>query len=581
MKRWTTAVVPDGPALELARQAHLPPALARALVARGIMTAADADRFLNPRLSDLSDPFLLPGMEAAVERIWKAIRDDSPIVVYGDYDVDGVTSAALMSLVLSGLGARVTPLLPSRMEEGYGLGVDAVERCIKAVQPGLIVTTDCGSGSHEAVAIASAAGVDIVVTDHHELGDRGPAPCHALVNPKLGSDVSARPLAGVGVAFKVCHGLLKRGRERRFKVASDLDLRPFLDLVALGTVSDVVPMRHENRALVRHGLVQLNRRDRVGLNALAEVAGIKGEMGTYHLGFVLGPRMNAAGRLGNADAALELLLAGDRDQALALATQLEERNRERRRIESEIMEQVLEQVGRVHDPARHHGIVVGSPGWHIGVIGIVASRIVGRFGCPAVVIGFDEAGVGRGSCRSIEGFDLLAGLKQCDGFLNRYGGHEMAAGLEVTQERFEGFQGAFRQCCEVALKGRELTRTLALEGWVTLAEALDAPFMDLVARLGPFGEGNTEPLWGFHRVEVIGRPKAVGESHLKFKVGKGNSSCEAIGFNMADRLAAFPEGPLDVAAYLRTNTYLGRTSPQLVLQDFRPSESVASPIPAG
>ena len=574
MKHWTLADTPDGIAGELARQALLPLPLARWLAARGVTSAAEADRFLNPRLSDFADPFLIPGMNAAVDRIWKAIHEDSPIVVYGDYDVDGVTSAALMSLVLTRLGARVTRYLPSRMEEGYGLGVEAVERCIKADNPGLIITTDCGSGSHAAVATARACGVDVVVTDHHEVGADGPAAAVAVVNPKLGTDPSARVLAGVGVAFKVCYALLKQGREQRRKKAGDLDLRDYLDLVALGTVSDMVPMRHENRILVRHGLAQLNRRERIGLNALADVAGIKGEMGAYHVGFVLGPRMNAAGRMGDAGDALELLLTADEAVAMSLAERLEGTNRDRKKIESDIMAAAIRQVEAHPDPARRSGIVVGDRGWHVGVIGIVASRLVSRYGCPAIVVGFDEAGLGRGSCRSVEGFDLLSGLGQCRDWLNRFGGHEMAAGLEVVQDRFAAFQQAFRDACSASLEERDPTRTLELQGWVTLSEILEKPFQEISARLGPFGEGNPEPLWGLRGVQILGPPKVVGQAHLKLRVGQGAQACDAIGFNMADRLADFPEGPLDLACLLRTNTYLGRTSPQLHLQDFR--ESVAA-----
>lgn len=580
MKHWKLAATPDGSACELARQASLPLPLARCLVARGVTTAAEADRFLNPRLSDFADPFLIPGMEPAVERIWQAIHDNSPIVVYGDYDVDGVTSAALMSEVLTRLGARVTRYLPSRMEEGYGLSVEAVARCIKVDRPGLIVTTDCGTGSHDAVESARACGVDVVVTDHHEIGAAGPASALAVVNPKLGEDASARILAGVGVAFKVCYALLKRGREQRRRKAGDLDLREYLDLVALGTVSDMVPMRHENRILVRHGLSQLNRRERVGLNALADVAGVKGEMGTYHVGFVLGPRINAAGRLGDAGDALALLLTGDEGEAMSLAARLEESNRDRRKIESEIMAAAVRQVEEQGGPDTPAGIVVGQEGWHVGVIGIVASRLVSRYGCPAIVVGFDEGGLGRGSCRSVEGFDLLSGLGQCRDWLNRFGGHEMAAGLEVTQDRFAPFKEAFRSACSATLRGRDPGGTLELQGWVTLAETLDKQFMDLSARMGPFGEGNPEPLWGMRGVQILGSPKVVGQAHLKLRVGQGAHSCDAIGFNMADRLEEIPDGPVDLACMVRSNTYLGRCSPQLHLLDFRTANGVGSAPPA-
>ena len=570
MKRWKVADLDDGPVAELARRLSLPLPLARSLATRGLSTPEAADRFLNSRLSDLGDPFSLPGMELAVDRIWKAIREDQPIVVYGDYDVDGVTSAALMSSVLTHLGARVHRCLPSRMEEGYGLGVEAVARCIAAAKPGLIVTTDCGSGAHEAVAAARAAGVDVVVTDHHEI-EGTVVDAVAVVNPKLGSDESVRMLAGVGVAFKVCHAVLKKGRSARCK-AADLDLRENLDLVALGTISDMVPLRHENRILARHGLVQLNKRTRVGLNALAGKAGVEGEMGTYHIGFVLGPRMNAVGRLGHAEDALELLMTGDADRADVLAAMLDEANRDRKRIENGIMEAATRSVDAVFDPEHHFGIVVGDAGWHVGVVGIVASRLAGKYGRPSVVVAFDEYGMGRGSCRSIEGFDLLSVLKQCGEHLTRYGGHEMAAGLELEREAFGRFQVAFRSACAEALKGRDFSRVLELDAWVTLPDILDPQFLELLERMAPFGEGNPEPVWGCRGVQVLGPPRVVGDKHLKFRVGMGARQCEAIGFNMADRLAGFPEGAVDVAFSVRMNTYLGRSSPQMQVQDFRAAE---------
>jgi single-stranded-DNA-specific exonuclease len=569
VKNWRLRETEDGPVQELARRSLLPAPLARALLLRGVSAAGDVERFLNPRLSDVVDPFTLPAMDAAVVRIWKAIKAGETMVVYGDYDVDGVTSAALMSHVLTRLGGKVFRFLPSRTEEGYGLNAETVARCISAFNPSLIVTTDCGSGSHEAAAAASKAGVDIVVTDHHEVGMGGPAPVVAVVNPKLGSDLQARCLSGVGVAFKVCHALLKKGRDQKQKCAMALDLREFLDLVALGTVSDMVPMIYENRILVRHGLAQLNRRERLGLRILSEVAGATGELGTYHVGFVLGPRMNAAGRMGKADVALELLLTEDPAKARELAVFLDSANQDRKQVESEIMEEAVRRIEANYDPNLHFGIVVGDIGWHVGVVGIVASRLVSKYGRPAIVVGFDENGVGRGSCRSIEGFDLLGGLNVCSEYLSRHGGHEMAAGLELQHGVFESFQKAFYTVCEKGLKGRDLRRTLALDSWVSLAEVLDPGFLDVTTRMGPYGESNAEPVWGLKSVQIVGAPRILKESHLKMRVGVGHDVCDAIGFKMADQLKDLPDGPVDLAFNLRTNTYMNRTTLQLNLLDIR------------
>lgn len=569
MKNWKLREIEDGPVQELARLSLLPVPLARALSLRGVAVAGDVDRFLNPRLSDVVDPFILPDMEPAVTRIWKAIRDGESIVVYGDYDVDGVTSAALMSYVLERLGGHVSRFLPSRMEEGYGLNGVTVEQCIRFFKPSLIVTTDCGSGAHEAANVAAKAGVDIVVTDHHEVGTEGPAPVVALVNPKLGTDLQARCLSGVGVAFKVCHALLKKGRDDKQSAAFSLDLRAVLDLVALGTVSDMVPMIHENRILVRHGLVQLNRRERLGLRVLSEVAGATGELGTYHVGFVLGPRMNAAGRMGKADSALELLLTEDPVKARELALFLDSANQNRKLVESEIMEEAVRRIEANYDPALHFGIVVGEVGWHVGVVGIVASRLVNKYGRPAIVVGFDENGVGRGSCRSIEGFDLLGSLNACSDYLSRHGGHEMAAGLEVQHGVFETFQKAFYAVCEKGLKGRDLRRTLELDSWVGMEEILAPRFLEVITRMGPFGECNHEPVFGVKGVQLVGAPRVLKDAHLKMRVGLGHDVCDVIGFKMADRLGELPDGPVDLAFNLRANTYMNRTSLQLNLLDFR------------
>ncbi len=305
---WRLATAPPGVAEALADELKLPPLAARLLAARGFREPDAVRNFLQPRLADLADPMSLPGMQAAVEHIWRAVDSQRPIAVYGDYDVDGLTATALLVRLLRKLGAsKVEPFLPHRVDDGYGLGVEPVERCIQAIQPGLLITVDCGTGSVEAVERARALGVDVVVTDHHALPGRL-APAAALVNPHLAQEPNADALAGVGVAFKLGHALLKVGRESRRAAAKTCDLREYLDLVALGTVADVVPLLGENRTFVRHGLERLRETQSVGLHALCQEAGLSDKIDAWHIGFVLGPRLNAAGRLGAANAALDLLL---------------------------------------------------------------------------------------------------------------------------------------------------------------------------------------------------------------------------------------------------------------------------------
>lgn len=547
----------------------IPAPLSVVLARRGVRTAGELDRFLRPRLSDLTDPFLLPDMRAAVDRIWRAIETGESMVVFGDYDVDGITSAALMVEVLGALGGRVSCFLPNRIGEGYGLGVEPVRRCLEQFHPGLIITTDCGTGSVEAVQAAREAGADVVVTDHHEVGGDRVAPAVAVVNPKLGGDRTLRRLAGVGVAFKVCHALLKAGRERGVAQVEGIDLREHLDLAALGTIADVVPLLDENRILASHGLAKLNQRNRTGLHVLGEMAGAADEIGAYHVAFVLGPRLNAAGRMGTADAALELLLTRHEPRARNLALELDGANRERKRIEQEIIQQVEAGLGGRFDPGSQHGIVVGGDGWHVGVIGVVAARLSARYGRPAIVVGFDGDGMGRGSCRSVEGFDLLKGLETCRPMLSRYGGHAMAAGLELRQADFGRFKDAFHELCETTLKGRDFAPVLQVDGWLGMGDVQDREFMRVLEQMAPFGEGNPEPVWGMREVRVEGAPRVVGGKHLKFRAVSGSRACEAIGFNMGDR--ELPEGPMDIAFTVRWNTYQGRRTIQLQLQDFRTS----------
>ena len=434
--RWI--VSPGQPAVEskLAEELSISPLAARILVQRGCSTPAEAERFLQPRLKDLSDPFLLGPLREAVERIWKAIDRRERITIYGDYDVDGVTSAALLVRVLRTFGAEVLYFLPRRMDEGYGLSADGIERCLVETRPRLLIAVDCGTTSREEIAALKGQGVEVIVLDHHQ----APAelPDCLLINPKIVGQPATQNLATVGVVFKVCHGFLKSGRERGRAAAQSFDLREHLDLAAIGTVADVVPLDGENRTFVRAGLGQLGKTTKVGLRALKQVARVSSSPTPYHIGFQLGPRLNAMGRLDDALASLELLLTEDAARAEELARLLDRCNQERQEIEQRAVEEALEMLG-AFDPARHV-IVLAKAGWHLGVIGIVAARIVREFHRPTVVIGFDGEGMGKGSCRSIEGFHLVEGLKRCESLLERYGGHQAAAGLSIQAGQIEAFQ---------------------------------------------------------------------------------------------------------------------------------------------
>jgi single-stranded-DNA-specific exonuclease len=544
----------------------VPPAIARVLAARGIRDAAAADAFLNPRLSALGDPSALPDLDRAVERIWRAIDAGERIAVFGDYDVDGITSAALLTRVLRALGANAQPFLPLRLEEGYGLSIDALSRCLETLKPRLIVTVDCGTGSVESVEIARRRGVDVIVTDHHQPG-KSQAPALALVNPKLGDDSSLHGLAGVGVAFKLCHGLVKAGRARGHEAARGLDLRAHLDFVALGTIADIVPLVGENRILAHHGLAQLNRTQHSGLAALIDVAGIEGEIDAYEVGFILGPRLNAAGRMGDAQRALDLLIETPGHDLYSLARELDASNRNRRDIEERALKEALSELEARFDPARDFGLVVGRPHWHPGVVGIVASRLLQRFHRPVAVVALDEEG-GRGSCRSIEGFDMMEALSACASDLAKYGGHTMAAGLELKPGRFDAFAAAFNASARRLLAGRDLRPVQRIDAWLALDEVDEAMLAGL-DRMRPFGVGNAMPVWAARGVRLAGPPRAVGKGHLKMLLASGGRQYDAIAWGMAGR--DIPDGPLDIAFHLKRDHFMGQPRISLHIQDFRAS----------
>lgn len=553
----------------MAKALQLPLPVATVLVSRGHTEADASSRFLNPRLSDLSDPFQLPGMMAAVDRIWKCIDGQERVCIFGDYDVDGVCSSALLVNVLRELGLAIQTFVPDRLQEGYGLSVAALTRCLEQHRPNVIITVDCGTGSCEAVAAAAAAGVDVIVTDHHEPSE-GVADALAVVNPKLGSSESAKSLAGVGVAFKLCHALVKAGMKAERPIIAQVDLRRHLDLVAVGTIADIVPLEGENRILARHGLARLNRFPRVGLSEILKVAGVTDDIDSYHIGFVIGPRLNAAGRLGDAGRALKLLLTEELETARALAQELDDTNRERRRIEQLIQADAQQQIDADFKADSTFGIVLGKEGWHQGTVGIVASRLCSRYFRPSVVIGFDKNGFGRGSCRSIPGFDLLEVLECCSEHLLTFGGHTMAAGLSLNIDHLEAFAEQFNRLCTERLAGREMRPVQKVDAWLQFGDT-DWRLLEALDSLRPFGMGNPTPTWGVRGVSLAGPAKQVGKDarHWKLRLAQGGSVHEAVAFNMGQ--VPIPEGKIDVLFQARPNTYRGGNAIELHVQDLRPS----------
>ena len=425
--RWSLPDAPrNGLAAALAAAAGVSPLLAQCLVNRGIVEPDQAARFLRPRLKDLADPMLLPNMAAAVQRLLLARRRGEALVIFGDYDVDGVTATALLLETLRALGWNVNYYLPHRMDEGYGLSRDGAENCLQKHPAPLLLAVDCGSTAADTIAWLGQKGTEVIVLDHHQVSSP-PPPAVALVNPRL-ADPPGPEFCSAGLAFKLAHALVKQLREDGDPAAVKYDLREHLDLVALGTIADLVPLTGENRILASAGLERLTVTRRPGLMALKTVAQCPSPIGSYEVGFQLAPRLNAAGRLEDAEEALRLLLAGGAAEAERLARSLDERNRQRQQIERDMAGEVIAAVQARFNREKDFVIVEGRDSWHIGVVGIVASRVVKRFYRPALILGGDGA-LWRGSGRSIEGFDLAAALQSCDVLLERHGGHSMAAGV--------------------------------------------------------------------------------------------------------------------------------------------------------
>ena len=586
--RWSLA--PPQPLLagQLAAQLKIPPLLAQCLLNRGLSEPPAIKHFLSPRLKNLADPFLLPNMAVAVERLLRARERDEALVIFGDYDVDGVTSTALLVKVLRPLGWKVDFYLPKRLDEGYGLSGDGVENCLKKFSATLLLAVDCGSTAFETVRRLRERGVDVIVLDHHQVSS--PAPdAVALVNPQLqsrepkaesreqanggSSTLDSRPstrfceLCSAGLAFKLAHALVKRGRETNLPGAAEFDLKPLLDLVALGTIADLVPLTGENRILVSAGLQRLNLTQRPGLLALKQVAQCSPALGTYEVGFQLAPRLNAAGRLETAEESLHLLLAENPEEALPLAQKLDSQNRERQKIEKSIVEEVSGVVRSKFNPQTDFVIVEGQLLWHIGVVGIVASRVLQQFYRPTIILGGDS-GEWRGSGRSIAGFDLAAALRECGDLLVRHGGHAMAAGLTVQPDKVDALRQRLNELARRALKPEDLQPPLRLD-----AEAgLDEMTLDLLEQLGglsPTGQGNP-PVQFCARDLSHRRPlQRMGKEkqHVKLWVTDGAVTHEAVWWNGGDK--SLPVGRFDLAFTPQVNEFNGRRTVQLKVLDWR------------
>jgi single-stranded-DNA-specific exonuclease len=544
--------------------------MAQCLVNRGVARKVEVSEFLNPKLKLLADPFLIPNMDAAVERLWKARENNERLLIYGDYDVDGVSSTALLTEMLTELGWTVQPYLPGRFDDGYGLSAEALEKCIEQFETDVVLAVDCGSTAVEAIEFLNERQIDILVLDHHQVSDPPPKPL-AMVNPQLSDDYpNFQELCSVGLAFKLAHALVKRGRQEGLQKERDLDLRQYLDLVALGTVADLVPLTGENRKLVRSGLEQLGETDRPGVVALKNVANVSKPVTVFNVGFQLGPRLNAAGRMDNPDASLNLLLAKDRYEAEKAAETLNNHNDERRKIERDISTQAVESVRKRFDPKNDFVIVEGNMEWHLGVIGIVAARVMREFYRPTFILASDGDGW-KGSARSIEGFDLAEAMRGCDDLLNDHGGHAMAAGVSVKPGRLDAFRERINEIAKKTIIPNMFQPPLKLDAGTDLSE-LTLVHIEEMSQLEPLGQGNPEiqllvaELTLSSPIYRMGRDK----QHAKFWVTDEHGACEVVAWNLKPEDE--PQDTFDIAVAPQINDFNGRRSVQLKLIDWRPAK---------
>jgi single-stranded-DNA-specific exonuclease len=562
--QWMVATDPDFRVVErIASEVKLPPLVVKILVNRGMSNSPDILKFISPKMADLCDPFLICGMEEGVDRTLQALRENETIMIYGDYDVDGITAASLMFLILNKLGANVHYYLPNRLIEGYGLSEEGILEAEKR-HASLIISVDTGITANREVEYAKDKFIDCVITDHHEPGESLPLAA-AVVNPKVGGENAVgKELSGVGVAFKFAQGLYRKlGQDQS-------ELEEHLDLVALGTSADVVPLINENRVLTHFGINQILRSAKPGLKSLIFECDLMGkEITTSQIVFIMAPRINAVGRLGGAEKAIKLLTTKDAATASTIAKFLEVENRRRKSIDESTLEEALAQIDESVDLENDKAIVLHSEGWHQGVIGIVASRLVERFYLPTVLIAVDN-NEGKGSGRSIPGFHLHDALKSCEDLLLRYGGHKYAAGMSIAPENIKKFQERFKAVAASKLQPTDLIRKLQIDTELDLDD-IDYDLVEILERFSPFGPENMKPVFLTRNLEVVGQASIVGRNHLRMRIRSGTKVFDVIGFGFGDfaEQLSINGVDFDMAYVIEKNIHNGITKIQLRVKDIR------------
>ncbi len=568
-KRWILREADEGTVSHLSERLKISPLVARILVLRGLKDPEDARRFLSSSLrSDLPAPFLMAGMEKAAERLVRALEKKELICVWGDYDVDGTTGAAVLVSFLKEIGGEAIYYVPHRIDEGYGLNFEGLKR-LSSQGVRLVVSVDCGISNHKEVELAQGLGLDVVIVDHHQPPQELP-PAFAIINPhRSDCPFPDKGLSGAGLAFYLIIGLRAKLREIGWFSGSDSpDIRRYLDVVTLGTIADMVPLKGVNRILTRRGLIELAGSTRPGMIALKQVARVSpGEVGVGQVAFQLGPRINAAGRMDAGLKVVEMLTTESHEVALRIAQELDEHNRERQAMEAQVLEEALSQVDGDPRFRDRYSIVLGREGWHPGVLGIVASRIVERFHRPTVVIAFSQA-EGKGSARSVRGFHMVEGLRRCADVLEKFGGHEYAGGLSIKQEKFPIFLDRFEEVVRDYLAPEDLIPVLEVDAYLNFPE-IGLSLAREIDALQPFGIGNPEPLFMTRAVEIAERRDFSGVS--RFRLRQGGKSLGAVAFKWSYDFPASSGTTVDLVYRLNENEWNGTSAVELRIVDCRPS----------
>ena len=541
--------------------------IARVLANRGIESVEGSKSFFNPQLDQLHNPFEMQDMDKATDRVMESISANKPIMIYGDYDVDGTTGASMLYLALTELGATVIPYIPNRESEGYGLSTIGID-IANELGVDLIISCDCGINAIEPINYANSLKIDVIITDHH-IPDETLPNALAILNPRrIDCNYPFKNLCGGGVAYKLACALTEKMNR-----PADI-MYKYLDLVTLGTCADMVIIKDENRVIVKHGLKLLANGSKPGITALLKLVGLENKsISVGQLVFGVAPKINAAGRLGDANRSVELLTTSDQKRAKSLADELLQENHKRQIIQQEVVDAAFDMIHANIDLKNERAIVLAGKEWHPGVIGIVASKVKEEFHRPTVIVSFDQNSIGKGSARSISGLDLYDALAASSKYLVDFGGHAMAAGLTVKEKSFHDFKKIFVEYVNNTINDEHLIQSIKLEGVLKLKD-INSRFIDFLNKLAPYGPGNMRPSFVSKKVEVVGNPRVIGNGdHIIFKVRQSQKIVSAIGFNMSEHYEKLIKGfPIDLAYVVEVNEWQGRESVQLNVRDIKMSD---------